>query len=76
MATEPLARQEFSFSITSEDKGKMTYHLFDRITPDDVMLHLVKMEIARIIAGEDQGVDVPQNFKDFLIKLNFTAGQN
>lgn len=70
------SRQEFQFSLTSNDKGKMRVKLFDRITVDDVFLHLVNREIFRVMNGLDAGTEINQVFKDFLLKERFTAGQN
>ena len=69
-------RQEFKFSLTTQDRGKITLKLFDRINVDDVFLHLVNREIFRLRSGIDAGIEVDPLFKDFLLKEKFTAGQN
>ena len=69
-------RQSFEFSLTTADKGKLKVKLFDRITVDDVFIHLVNREIFRVTSGIDAGTDINQLFKDFLLKERFTAGQN
>ena len=76
MSSEPLKRQEIAFTITTQDRGNLTFTMYDRITPDDVFIHLLKREAAKVMTGEDQGDDIPRAFKDFLIKQNFTIGQN
>jgi len=76
MADDLTARQEFKFSITTTERGKITLKMFDRINVDDVFLHLVNKEIFRIKTGENSSDDVDPLFKDFLLKENFTAGQN
>jgi hypothetical protein len=76
MSTETAKRQEYSFSITSEDQGKMTFKMYDRINPDDIVLHLIRTELARLMYGVNEGGDIPVSFKDFLIRQNFIAGQS
>lgn len=73
---DSLPRQEFKFSLTTQDRGKINMKLFDRINVDDVFLHLVNREIFRLRTGIDAGVAVDPLFKDFLLKEKFTAGQN
>lgn len=72
---EPIPRQEFEVKFDTEERGKLTLKMLDRINVDDVYLHLVRREVFRVINGSDQGVDVDRLFKDFLIKERFTAGQ-
>jgi hypothetical protein len=48
--------------------------MMDRINVDDVFLHLVHREVYRLITGEDDGVEVSDLFKGFLMKERFTAG--
>jgi len=69
-------RQTVEFSLLTEDRGKITLKIFDRITVDDVFLHLVNQEIFRIVTKQDSDTSVPYLFKDFLLKERFTAGQN
>lgn len=76
MADDFKARQEFQFSITTTERGKITLKMYDRINVDDVFMHLVNKEIFRIKAGKNSSDDVDPLFKDFLLKENFTAGQN
>jgi hypothetical protein len=76
MAEDFKARQEFQFSITTVERGKITLKMFDRINVDDVFLHLVNKEVFRIRTGKNSTDDVDPLFKDFLLKENFTAGQN
>jgi hypothetical protein len=75
MADDP-SRQELEFTLTTVEKGKITVKMYDRINVDDVFLHLVNKEIFRIVTGESSSDEVNQLFKDFLLKENFTAGQN
>jgi hypothetical protein len=74
--TDPTPRQEFDFSLTTVERGKITVKLLDRINIDDVYLHMVNREVFRIITGVDTGDDINPLFKDFLLRERFTAGQN
>jgi hypothetical protein len=73
---DPDPRQEFEFSLTTQERGKITVKIFDRITVDDVFLHLINQEIYMIVTKKDIDSEVNQLFKDFLLKERFTAGQN
>ena len=75
MSTDPAPRQEFEFSLTTVEKGKITVTMLDRITVDDLYLHLVHREIYRLATQDDPGDEVNPLFKDFLLKERFTAGQ-
>lgn len=74
MATD--ARQTVEFSLSTVERGKVTIKIFDRITVDDVFLHLVSQEVYRIVTKRDTDTTVHPLFKDFLLKERFTAGQN
>ena len=73
---DPTPRQDFSFSLTTADKGKINLKLYDRINVDDVFLHMVHRRVYHILSGSDSGYDVPVLYKQFLLKERFTAGQN
>lgn len=73
---ESPPRQEFEFSLTTQERGKITVKMFDRITVDDIFLHLINQEIYMIVTRKDINSEVNQLFKDFLLKERFTAGQN
>ena len=73
---EPLPRQSFEFSLTTTERGKITVKMYDRITVDDVYLHLVNQEIFRILTKKAVDSTVNSLFKDSLLKERFTAGQN
>lgn len=49
--------------------------VIDRINVDDLVLHMIHGEVYRLITGKDPGADVDPQFKDFLLKERFTAGQ-
>lgn len=73
---ELTPRQEFEFSVTSRDKGKVNLKMMDRITVDDVFLHLVHQEIFSIRTGVNPDDEINSLFKDFLLKERFITGQN
>jgi hypothetical protein len=66
-----MARKEFVYHVTTAEFGKTKVKFIDRITVDDVFNHLVKRELFRLAGGADPGIDIPVEFKDFLIR----AGQ-
>ena len=71
-----VPRQEFEFSLTTIESGKVTLKMFDRINVDDIYMHLVNQEIYGILTRTTVKQDVDPLFKDFLLKERFTAGQN
>ena len=74
--SDPTPRQATEFTLTTTERGKITVKIFDRITVDDIFLHMVNQEIFRIVTKKDTDATVNQLFKDFLLKERFTAGQN
>ena len=68
-------RFEQDITITSNERGRITMKLIDRINVDDVFLHLVNREIYRLATGKDTGSEVEPLFKEFLLTERFTAGQ-
>lgn len=72
--TNSAPRQEFEFALASTDEGQITITLVDRINVDDVFMHLIHRELYRLVSGEDDGVEVNDLFKSFLMKERFTAG--
>lgn len=73
---DPTPRQEFEFSLTTVEEGKIILKMFDRINVDDIFLHLVNQELFGILTRENIEPEVNPLFKDFLLKEQFTAGQN
>lgn len=69
-------RQEIEFSLTTVERGKIIIQIYDRITVDDVFLHLVNQETYRVLAKKDIDSSVNQLFKDYLLRERFTAAQN
>lgn len=61
-----MARQEFNYTVQTQKFGRVKVRVMDRVTIDDVMLHLVRRELHRLSGGEDAGIEVPKNVKDFL----------
>jgi hypothetical protein len=68
------ARYETQFTVTTTERGKVVLKVMDRINVDDVFVHLVNRELYRLVTGNDTGSDVPQNFKDVLVKTKYSAG--
>jgi len=70
--SEPIrnipTQQKIEFKLITADVGAIKLKVFDRITVDDVFLHLVSQEVFRIISGRDTGQTVATSFKDFLVK--------
>lgn len=75
---ETPARNEFEFKVETDARGKLTVKMYDRITVDDVFMHLVDQHLYRLVAKKepDNADQVSQYFKDSLLKERFTAGQN
>ena len=63
-----MARNEYSYHVATEDFGKVKIHVIDRINVDDVFHHLVQRELWRLAGGEDPGIEVDREYKDFLIR--------
>jgi len=72
---EEGGRFEQEVSITTNERGKITMKLIDRINVDDVFLHLINREIYRLMTGTDVGSEVEPLFLEFLLTERFTAGQ-
>jgi hypothetical protein len=60
-----------SAQLQTEKFGKVKFESFDRISVDDVFLHLVRRELYRLAGGTPPGDDINQKFVDFLIRENF-----
>lgn len=67
-------RFDQKITLTSNERGRVTMRIVDRITVDDVFLHLVNRELYRIATGSDPGSDVDQSFKEFLMRVRFSSG--
>ena len=67
-------RFDQQFTITSTQRGKVRLRMVDRITIDDVYVHMVNRELFRLVTGEDNELVVPQTFKDALLKSRYSAG--
>ena len=63
--------QKIEFTVTVQDKGKINVKAIDRISIDDVTLHLINQEVFRILTGRDVVVPVSRNFRDFLVRERF-----
>lgn len=60
-------QQVTEFKITATEQGQIRMKVYDRITVDDVTLHLINQSIYNILTKEDPTFDVSRNFKDFLV---------
>jgi hypothetical protein len=76
VSDEETSRFDQKLTLTSQERGRITIRLVDRITVDDVFLHMVNREIYRLSVGVDPGSGVEPLFKEFLLKERFTAGQS
>lgn len=73
MSTNAFPRQEFEFSISVQEEGRVYMRALDKINVDDIVLHLVRSEIHEVMTGDDLGNEVPREYKDFLIKERFSG---
>lgn len=60
-------REEVEFLISTEEFGKRNFRIVDKLSIDDIVIHLTKREIFRVLTGVDEGVEVPLEFQDPLI---------
>jgi len=67
-------RTELEFSLTTEEFGKRNFKLVDKLMVEDLVVHLAKREMFRVITGIDEGVDVNREFKDALVLDDFIVG--
>lgn len=65
------ARQEITFSLTTEEHGKRNFRILDRINVDDVYRHMVMKELYRLLTGVDEGDEVSKEYRNFLILDDF-----
>jgi len=63
-----MARQEEEVTINTIDGVRVRLRAIDRISVDDVFLHLIHGELSSIITGEDRGADVNRKFRDFVTR--------
>jgi hypothetical protein len=68
------SRQDQTFTVTTNEKGKVIVRTLSAINVDDVLVHLVNEELFRLITGVDPGETVPQDWVDDLVNTNYTAG--
>jgi hypothetical protein len=67
-------QQRVDFELTIQELGKVKVKVFDRITVDDVVLHLTNQRIYEVVSGRDPGYTVSENAKDFLVKERLRLG--
>ena len=63
-----MTRQDINFKIDDYKRGNMRVRVIDRITPDDVVLHLMEREFFKLKGGKDPGDELNVEFKDFLVR--------
>lgn len=61
-----MARTEVTFTVRDTQKGRVRFDIYDRISADDIMVHLVRREVFRIAGGKPPGDDVDPAFRDFV----------
>jgi hypothetical protein len=70
MVVDP-PRQEFTTDLKDRKHGKVRIRVIDRISVDDVTLHLIRRELYRLSGGADPGDDVNPQFIDFLVREGY-----
>jgi hypothetical protein len=71
-STNP-SRQEVSVDARDRVYGQVRIRVIDRISVDDVTLHLIKRELFRLAGGADPGDELNPLFIDFLVKENYVV---
>ncbi len=61
-----MGRTAVNFTVRDSKKGRVRFDVFDRISADDIMVHLVRRELFRIAGGTPPGDDVDPSFRDFV----------
>lgn len=64
-------RFELEYTVNDSERGRVKIQVYDRISIDEVVMHLIERELFLQVGGPDPGTDVNQNFKDFLIRENY-----
>lgn len=62
-----MARRQREFQIEDVNRGKVNFRVIDRITPDDVISHLIEREVYKVAGGQDPGDELNYDFTDFLV---------
>lgn len=62
-----MARRQREFQVEDINRGKVNFRVIDRITPDDVVIHLIERELYKVAGGADPGDELNQEFIDFLV---------
>lgn len=69
-----MTRADLNFTMEDRDRGKVQVRIIDRITPDDIILHLLERELFKLAGGPDPGNDINVEFKDFIVKSGVVPG--
>lgn len=70
-----MARLEQDFVVNDKKRGRVRFRVIDRLSPDDVVVHLVERELYRLAGGGDPGDDVNQEFQKFIIHSGAIPGE-
>lgn len=62
-----MARVQREFQVEDINRGKVNFRVIDRITPDDIISHLIEREIYKVAGGNDPGDELNREFIDFLV---------
>lgn len=68
---DTTVRTEFNFSLSTEELGKRNCKVLNKIMVTDLVIHLAKREMYKVIAGVDEGVEIPRTFKNPLVLDDF-----
>lgn len=66
-------RRNVAFSVEIQDVGKRFVQVIDRISVDDIFVHMGQMEVFRVMSGYDAGDEVNPNFVEFVVSDNLVT---
>lgn len=69
-----MSRADVNFTMDDFKRGRVRFRVIDRITPDDVILHLMEREVFLLKGGDPPGDEVNIEFKDFLVRSGVPTG--
>lgn len=62
-----MARTGVSLDVRDTKHGRVRVDVYDRITADDIMVHMIRREVYRLAGGKDPGDGIAPDFRDFVI---------
>ena len=68
-----MSRADINFTMEDFKRGRVRFRIIDRITPDDLILHLMEREVYVLKGGDSPGDEVNVEFKDFLVRSGVPA---